>query len=113
MNIRIKKKYGAYLYLDEAHSVGAMGPNGRGVVDYYGCDPRDVDILMGTFTKSFGSAGGYIAGSRALVAHLRAESHGSCYAASMSAPVAAQIVASMRAIMGEGFGSDGLVSGRV
>jgi serine palmitoyltransferase len=34
------------------------------VLDYYGCDPKDVDILMGTFTKSFGSAGGYIAGSK-------------------------------------------------
>jgi serine palmitoyltransferase len=41
-----------------------MGPNGRGVVDYFGLDPKDVDILMGTFTKSFGSAGGYIAGSK-------------------------------------------------
>ena len=53
----LKKKYNAYLYLDEAHSVGAMGPNGRGVVDYFGLNPRDVDIMMGTFTKSFGSAG--------------------------------------------------------
>ena len=44
--------------------VGAMGPKGRGAVDYYGLDPKDVDILMGTFTKSFGSAGGYIAGSK-------------------------------------------------
>lgn len=41
-----------------------MGPRGRGVVDYYNLDPRDVDMLMGTFTKSFGSAGGYIAGSK-------------------------------------------------
>lgn len=62
--IRLKKKYRAYIYLDEAHSVGAMGPRGRGVVDYWGCNPKDVDIMMGTFTKSFGSAGGYIAGSR-------------------------------------------------
>lgn len=54
----------AYLYLDEAHSIGAVGKHGRGVVDYYGVDPKDVDILMGTFTKSFGSAGGYIAGSK-------------------------------------------------
>lgn len=54
----------AYLYLDEAHSIGALGPRGRGAVDYFGCDPKDVDILMGTFTKSFGSAGGYIAGSK-------------------------------------------------
>lgn len=62
--IALKKKYKAYIYLDEAHSVGAMGPNGRGVVDYFGCDPKDVDIMMGTFTKSFGSSGGYIAGSK-------------------------------------------------
>lgn len=41
-----------------------MGPHGRGVVDYWGCDPYDVDILMGTFTKSFGSSGGYIAGAK-------------------------------------------------
>lgn len=62
--LALKKKYKAYVYLDEAHSVGAMGPNGRGAVDYYGCNPKDVDIMMGTFTKSFGSSGGYIAGSK-------------------------------------------------
>ena len=45
----------AYLYLDEAHSVGAMGPNGRGICDYYGIHPSEIDILMGTFTKSFGA----------------------------------------------------------
>ena len=43
------------MYLDEAHSVGAMGPNGRGITDYYGVDPSDIDVLMGTFTKSFGA----------------------------------------------------------
>jgi serine palmitoyltransferase len=62
--IALKKKYKAYLYLDEAHSIGAMGPRGRGVVDYWRCDPRDVDIMMGTFTKSFAAAGGYIAGKK-------------------------------------------------
>ena len=59
--VALKKKYKAYLFLDEAHSIGAMGPNGRGVTDYFGVDPADVDIMMGTFTKSFGAAGGYIA----------------------------------------------------
>ena len=62
--IALKKKYKAYLYLDEAHSIGAMGPRGRGVSDYWGCDTSDIDVMMGTFTKSFGSAGGYIAGSK-------------------------------------------------
>ncbi|GAB0089059.1 serine palmitoyltransferase 2 [Sergentomyia squamirostris] len=62
--VALKKKYKAYLYLDEAHSIGASGPHGRGIVDYFGINSRDVDILMGTFTKSFGSAGGYIAGDK-------------------------------------------------
>ena len=62
--IALKKKYKAYLYLDEAHSIGALGKSGKGVVEYYGCNPADVDILMGTFTKSFGAAGGYLAGSK-------------------------------------------------
>ena len=62
--IALKKKYKAYLFLDEAHSIGAMGPRGRGVTDYFGVDPNDVDIMMGTFTKSFGAAGGYIAATK-------------------------------------------------
>lgn len=62
--VALKKKYKAYLYLDEAHSIGAVGPTGRGVVEYFGMDPDDVDVLMGTFTKSFGAAGGYIAGRK-------------------------------------------------
>lgn len=99
--LALKKKYRAYVYLDEAHSVGALGPTGRGVVDYFGLDPRDVDLLMGTFTKSFGAAGGYIAGSKAVIEHLRAQSHSFCYAASMPAPVAQQIIATCRVIMGE------------
>ena len=54
----------AYVYLDEAHSIGAIGKTGRGVCELLGVDTADVDILMGTFTKSFGSCGGYIAGSK-------------------------------------------------
>ena len=62
--VALKKKYKAYIFLDEAHSIGAMGPNGRGVTDYFGVDPADIDIMMGTFTKSFGAAGGYIAATK-------------------------------------------------
>ncbi|XP_043929444.1 serine palmitoyltransferase 2-like [Protopterus annectens] len=62
--IALKNKYKAYLYLDEAHSIGALGPTGRGVVEYFGINPQDIDVLMGTFTKSFGAAGGYIAGKK-------------------------------------------------
>lgn len=65
--IALKKKYKAYLYLDEAHSIGAVGPSGRGVTELFNVDPADVDVMMGTFTKSFGAAGGYIAGKKVTV----------------------------------------------
>jgi serine palmitoyltransferase len=97
--IAIKKKYKAYLYLDEAHSIGSVGPTGRGVVEHFGCDPKDIDIHMGTFTKSFGSSGGYIAGSHKLIEFLRVNSHGNCYASSMSAPVCWQIIRTLQTIM--------------
>ena len=101
--VELKKRYGAYIYLDEAHSVGAMGPKGRGVVDYYGLSPKDIDIMMGTFTKSFGAAGGYIAGSKQLINYLRVHSQSYIYPPSVSPPVSRQIISSMREIMqGEG-----------
>lgn len=62
--IALKKKYKAYLYLDEAHSIGAVGASGRGVTELFDVNPADVDVMMGTFTKSFGAAGGYIAGKK-------------------------------------------------
>ena len=65
--IALKKKYKAYLYLDEAHSIGAVGPTGRGVTELFDLNPEDVDVMMGTFTKSFGAAGGYIAGKKVSV----------------------------------------------
>ncbi|XP_074065536.1 serine palmitoyltransferase 3-like isoform X1 [Macrotis lagotis] len=98
--IALKKKYKAYLYLDEAHSIGCVGSRGRGVVDYFGMDPFDVDVLMGTFTKSFAAAGGYIAGRKDLVDYLRVHSQSAVYATSMSVPIAEQIIRSMKSIMG-------------
>lgn len=99
--IELKKKYKAYLYLDEAHSIGALGPRGRGVVDYYGLDPKDIDIMMGTFTKSFGAAGGYIAAEKSIVEHVRSHSYSSAYSSTMAPPVIQQVISSMKIIMGE------------
>ncbi|XP_072783721.1 serine palmitoyltransferase 3 isoform X2 [Taeniopygia guttata] len=98
--VSLKNKYKAYLYLDEAHSIGAVGATGRGVVEYFGMSPNDVDVLMGTFTKSFGAAGGYIAGKKDLVDFLRTHSHSAVYATSMCPPVAEQIIRAMRCLMG-------------
>jgi len=99
--VALKKKYKAYLYVDEAHSIGALGKTGRGVCEHWGLDPNDVDILMGTFTKAFGSVGGYISGSKELIAFLRHSSYGSLYASAMSPACAQQSLGALRIVMGE------------
>jgi len=99
--IAICKKYKAYTYLDEAHSIGAVGKTGRGVCELLGVDPVDVDIMMGTFTKSFGSCGGYIAGSKELIQYLKYTCPAHLYATSLSPPAAEQIISAIKVILGE------------
>jgi len=105
--IRIKKKYKAYLYVDEAHSIGALGPRGRGVCDYFGVSPSEVDVLMGTFTKSFGAVGGYVAASKEVTDYLRTSSFGMIYSNSMNPTCAQQTLGALDVIMGK----DGTDSG--
>jgi serine palmitoyltransferase len=77
--VRIKNTYKTYLYVDEAHSIGALGSNGKGICEYYDVNTKDVDILMGTFTKSFSSIGGYISGSSKLINYVKSKSPGIIY----------------------------------
>eukprot|EP00611_Tribonema_gayanum_P020739 TRINITY_DN3852_c0_g1_i3.p1 TRINITY_DN3852_c0_g1~~TRINITY_DN3852_c0_g1_i3.p1 ORF type:complete len:510 (-),score=176.13 TRINITY_DN3852_c0_g1_i3:1864-3246(-) len=99
--VEVAKRYRAYVYLDEAHSIGALGKTGRGACEYCGVDPADVDVLMGTFTKSFGGMGGYIAGSAALCAHLRDQCPAFVCHSALSPVVAQQVYVALRIIMGE------------
>mmetsp|Transcript_8213 Transcript_8213/g.30300 ORF Transcript_8213/g.30300 Transcript_8213/m.30300 type:complete len:532 (-) Transcript_8213:89-1684(-) len=99
--VAVTKKYKAYVYLDEAHSIGALGKTGRGVCEQCGVDPADIDIMMGTFTKSFGSVGGYIAASEEIVEHIKQCSPAHLYASSMSPPCVEQVISSMKVIMGK------------
>jgi len=99
--VRVKNKYGAYLYLDEAHSIGALGENGRGVCEKLGVDPSEVDIMMGTLTKSFGSFGGYIASSAAVINALRTKSASAIYSNGMSPPCAVQAHRALELIRGD------------
>ncbi|KAF9078340.1 pyridoxal phosphate-dependent transferase [Rhodocollybia butyracea] len=98
--LKLKDKYKFNLMVDEAHSIGAIGSHGRGVCDYFGADPTKVDVLMGTFTKSFGASGGYISGSKTLIDRLRIRGYSGAYAESISPVVLTQIIASMASIMG-------------
>ncbi|CAO4376133.1 unnamed protein product [Caenorhabditis nigoni] len=99
--IAIKKKYNCYLFLDEAHSIGAVGPSGRGVAEYWGCDPKDIDIMMGTLTKSFASAGGYMGGAKKTIDHIRRYSAGTCYGVTMSPPLIAQVEKAVQIMCGQ------------
>ena len=99
--VRICKKYGAYVYLDEAHSIGAMGLTGRGVSEYTGVDTADIDIMMGTFTKSFGGMGGYIAASKETIDYLRQRCAASFHHNSLSPVVCQQVLSAFNVIMGK------------
>jgi serine palmitoyltransferase len=99
--VALRKKYKFGLFVDEAHSIGALGPKGRGVCDYFGVDPAEVDVLMGTLTKSFGANGGYLAGDKALIDKLRVTNAGASHGESPSPLVLMQISSSLRIITGE------------
>jgi len=98
--IELKKKYKFNLFVDEAHSVGGVGPRGRGVCDYFGIDPSEVDILMGTLTKSFGANGGYIAAEKSIIEKLRTSNAAMLFAESPAPPVLQQISSALRIIDG-------------
>lgn len=98
--VKVCKKYKAFLYVDEAHSIGALGKTGRGVCEYEGVDSKDIDLLMGTFTKSFGGMGGYIAGSKELIRYIKESSAGFLHHNAMSPVVCQQIITSLNIISG-------------
>ncbi|UCJ13788.1 MAG: aminotransferase class I/II-fold pyridoxal phosphate-dependent enzyme [Phormidium sp. PBR-2020] len=92
--IEIKKRYKSWLFIDEAHSIGVIGKTGRGVGEYFGVDPSDVDVWMGTISKALGSSGGYIAGCQPLIDYLKHCSPGFLFSTGASpANVAAGLAA--------------------
>ncbi len=96
--IEVKQRHKALLMIDEAHSVGTMGPHGRGIGEHFDIDARTVDIWMGTLSKSFGSCGGYIAGCRELVEYLKYTAPGFVFSVGMPPSNAAAALAALRLI---------------
>jgi 8-amino-7-oxononanoate synthase/acyl carrier protein len=93
--IAVKKRHRAMLMVDEAHSFGTMGERGHGMAEFYDVNARDVDIWMGTLSKSAASCGGYIAGSAALIELLRYTAPGFVFSVGMPP---AQVAAALAAI---------------
>ncbi len=99
--IEVKKRHRAFLMVDEAHSLGVLGANGGGLREHFGVPGTDVDIWMGTLSKTLASCGGYIAGEPALVEQLKYGAPGFLYSVGMSPPVAAAALASLRLLQVE------------
>ena len=81
--VEVKKRHSAMLFVDEAHSYGTMGETGRGIGEMFGVDRKDVDMWMGTLSKSFGSAGGFIGASTTLIEYLKYTTPGFVFAAGL------------------------------
>jgi 8-amino-7-oxononanoate synthase/acyl carrier protein len=99
--VELKKRYKCYMMVDEAHSIGTMGLHGRGMSEHFGINPRDVDLWMGTLSKSFGSCGGYIAAQREIVEYLKYTAPGFVYSVGLSPANAAAALASLQLLQEE------------
>lgn len=99
--IELKQQHRCFLMVDEAHSFGVMGATGLGIREHFGLAGNDVDIWMGTLSKSLAACGGYIAGSLALIEHLKFLAPGFLYSVGMSPPVAAAALAALELLVQE------------
>jgi len=99
--IKIKQRHKALLMVDEAHSLGVLGEEGKGLCSHFNVDPKEVDICMGTLSKSLASAGGYIAGDKALVELLRTYAPGFLYSVGIAPASAAAALAALKIMQRE------------
>ena len=99
--VGVCRKYGARLMIDEAHSAFVFGETGKGVVEALGMDD-EVDIHLGTFSKSLGGQGGYVAGSRALINYLRGFSRSRFFSCALAPTVVAGLLAALDIARREG-----------
>ena len=99
--VAIKRRHRAFLMVDEAHSLGVLGNSGLGIQEHFGLQGSDVDIWMGTLSKTLASCGGYIAGETALIEHLKCAAPGFVYSVGMPPPTAAAALAALRLLRAE------------
>jgi 8-amino-7-oxononanoate synthase len=93
--LRVSKPYGARTYVDEAHGIGVLGPTGAGAAEHLGV-LDEIDIVMGTFSKSLASVGGFIAGERAVIDYLKHTARPFVFSASLPAASVAAVAASLQ-----------------
>lgn len=98
--VRLAKEYEARVMVDDAHAVGVFGANGRGTSEHFGLED-DVDIVMGTFSKSFGSLGGFIATNARVIDYIKHHSRALIFSASMPPAAVGSVIAALEIIQEE------------
>jgi 8-amino-7-oxononanoate synthase len=99
--IALKKKYGAFLLVDEAHALGCVGHSGRGICEEQGVDPSDIDILTGSLSKGIPSSGGFVAGAKGLKIYIQHGSAPYMFSAAMTPGNAAASLEALRIVQEE------------
>ncbi|NLE37244.1 MAG: aminotransferase class I/II-fold pyridoxal phosphate-dependent enzyme [Pirellulaceae bacterium] len=99
--VDVKKRHTALLMIDEAHSIGTLGATGRGIGEFFGTAPEDVDIWMSTLSKTFGSCGGYISGRKELIEYLKYTAPGFLYSVGISPPNTGAALAALKLLQAE------------
>lgn len=99
--IDLKKRYGCWLMVDEAHALGVLGKSGHGSREHHEIESGDVDIWMGTLSKTLAACGGYIVGSSALIEYLRYMAPGFVYSVGLSPLMAAAALGALDVLVDE------------
>ena len=95
--VKVCKKYGARLMVDDAHGVGVLGRTGRGTAEHFGIE-KDVDIIMGTYSKSMASIGGFVAASEDVIHYVKHTSRPLIFSASPPPASVASVIAALDVI---------------
>lgn len=98
--VKLAKQHNAVLMVDDAHSIGVLGKHGSGTASHFGLED-DVQLVMGTFSKSLASIGGFIAGDAVTIDYLKHHSHPLVFSASMSPANVAAVLAAIRIMVDE------------
>jgi 8-amino-7-oxononanoate synthase len=98
--VKLAKKYSARILIDDAHAVGVIGKNGRGTPSEFGL-VKEVDLIMGTFSKTFGSLGGYVVGDRTVINYIKHNAPALIFSASPTPASVAAVLATLEIIRTE------------
>jgi 8-amino-7-oxononanoate synthase len=98
--VKLAEHYGASIMVDDAHSLGVLGKNGSGTASHFGLTDK-VDLIMGTFSKSFASLGGFIASDKEIINYIKHNSRSLIFSASMTPASAAAVLASIEIMENE------------